>query len=567
MNGSINRENPNSSTHFIREIVRQDLNDGRIAKVITRFPPEPNGYLHLGHAKSICLNFGIAMEFGGRCHLRFDDTNPTQEKQEFISSIQEDVSWLGYNWGDKTYYASDNFLQLYEWAVYLVKKGKAYVDHLDANEIRAFRGTLQKPGKNSPYRDRSVRENLDLFARMKAGEFKDGSCVLRAKIDMAAGNINLRDPVIYRIMSVSHPRTGMEWCIYPSYDFAHGQSDSIEGITHSICTLEFEDHRPLYDWFISNLPVPTSPRQYEFSRLNLSYTILSKRKLKRIVEEGYVNGWDDPRMPTLSGLRRRGIPSEAIRDFAQRIGVTKSDVTIEIEYFEHCAREHLNKSAERRMAVLRPLKVVIENYPTEKSEKFKAINNPESSLAGTREVVFSREIFIEETDFMLEPPKKFYRLSPGSEVKLRYAYIIKCTEVIKNRNGEVIELRCSYDPESLGKNVSSGKKVKAILHWVSAKHSIDATVNLYEQLFSDPFPEKDGEDFLRRINKNSLEILRNCKLEPSLGKIPKNQTVQFERLGYFCKDTSSTSEALTFNRALSLRDSWAKIQLKNAKSK
>ena len=482
-----------SSRNFIRDIIRADLGAERQDTVVTRFPPEPNGYLHIGHAKSMCLNFGIAEELGGRCHLRFDDTNPTKEEREYIESIQEDVRWLGFDWGEHLYFASDHFATLYEWAEHLIGVGKAYVDDLSQEEIRAYRGTLTEPGKNSPYRDRSADENLDLFRRMRAGEFAEGARVLRAKIDMASGNINMRDPVIYRILHARHPRTGDNWCIYPTYDFAHGQSDAIEGVTHSLCTLEFEDHRPLYDWFIENLPVPTRPRQYEFARLNLFYTVLSKRKLSELVQEGHVRGWDDPRMPTLSGLRRRGVPPAAIRDFVKRIGVTKSDNLVEVALLEHCTRELLNKTAERRMAVLRPLKVVIENYPEGATEELEAINNPEDASAGTRTVPFSREIYIERDDFMEDPPRKFFRLAPGREVRLRYAYFITCHEVIKNDAGEVVALRCTYDPATRGGNAPDGRKVKATLHWVSATHAVKAEVRLYDHLFTRPDPGAKGD--------------------------------------------------------------------------
>ncbi len=547
---------------FIREIIREDLRAGRIESVVTRFPPEPNGYLHIGHAKSICLNFSVAGEFGGRCHLRFDDTNPIKEEMEYIDSIQEDVRWLGFDWGEHLYFASDYFERLYEWAEHLIGEGKAYVDDLSPEEIRAYRGTLTEPGQNSPYRDRSTEENLDLFRRMRAGEFDEGARVLRAKIDMASGNINLRDPVLYRILLAPHPRTGDAWCIYPTYDFAHGQSDAIEGITHSLCTLEFEDHRPLYDWLIENLPVPSRPRQYEFSRLNLSHTVLSKRRLIQLVEDGHVRGWDDPRMPTLSGLRRRGFPAEAIRDFAQRIGITKSDNVVEIALLEHCARELLNRIAMRRMAVLRPLKVIIENYPEDRAEELEAINNPEDASAGTRPVPFSREIYIERDDFMEEPPRKFFRLAPGREVRLRYAYFITCREVIKNDAGEVVELRCTYDPATRGGNAPDGRKVKATLHWVSAAHAVGAEVRIYDHLFTPPEPGAEG-DLLDDLNRESLTVLQDCRLEPGLADAPIGDPVQFERQGYFCLDPESTGARLVFNRTVALRDTWAKIQAKN----
>jgi len=550
---------------FIREIVHSDVEAGRVPSVVTRFPPEPNGYLHMGHAKSICLNFGIASEVGGRCNLRFDDTNPVKEEHEYIESIQEDVRWLGFEWGEHMYFASDNFEQLYQWAEHLITEGKAYVDDLSAEEMREYRGTLTAPGKDSPHRSRSVDENLDLFRRMRSGEFEDGARVLRAKIDMASGNINMRDPVIYRILRATHPRTGDDWCIYPNYDFAHGQSDAIEGVTHSICTLEFEDHRPLYDWFIEHLPVPSRPRQYEFSRLNMTSTVLSKRRLMRLVSEGHVNGWDDPRMPTLSGMRRRGTPPEAIRDFAGRIGVTKTDGVIEYAYLESCVREFLNKKAERRMAVLRPLKVVIENYPEGQSEELDAVNNPEDENAGIRKVPFSRELYIEQDDFMEDPPKKFFRLGPGREVRLRYAYFVTCTGFVKNDAGEVTELRCTYDPASRGGNSPDGRKVKATLHWVSAADAVSAEVRLYDHLFSEIDPGAGKEDFIDDLNADSLEVLKDCKLEPALANAAAGQAVQFERLGYFCADPDSTSEAPVFNRTATLRDVWAKEKAKQAK--
>ncbi|MCP5365048.1 MAG: glutamine--tRNA ligase/YqeY domain fusion protein [Hyphomicrobiales bacterium] len=544
---------------FIREIIRADLRDGRHASVVTRFPPEPNGYLHIGHAKSICLNFGIAQEFGGRCHLRFDDTNPVKEELEFIQSIERDVRWLGFDWGRHIYYASDYFEQLYEWAEHLIKHEKAYVDDLSADQIREYRGTLTAPGRDSPHRSRPVDENLDLFRRMRAGEFPDGSRVLRAKIDMASGNINMRDPVLYRILHAAHPRTGDAWCIYPTYDFTHGQSDAIEDITHSICTLEFEDHRPLYDWFIDNLPVPSRPRQYEFARLNLTYTVLSKRVLTRLVKDGRVNGWDDPRMPTLAGLRRRGIPPAAMRDFAQRIGVTKADSVVEVAYLDNCVRDHLNKHAQRRMAVLRPLKMVIENYPEGQSEDLPAINNPEDAAAGSRSVPFSRTLYIERDDFMEEPPKKFFRLAPGREVRLRSAYFITCTDVIKDGSGDVVELRCTYDPATRGGDAPDGRKVKATLHWVSAGHAVKAEVRLYDHLFRRPDPGADG-DVLEDLNPDSLEVIHDAQCEPGLASLPAGETVQFERLGYFCLDNDSAPGKLVLNRTVGLRDSWAKIQ-------
>ncbi len=547
---------------FIRDIVSADLSAGRHRSVVTRFPPEPNGYLHIGHAKSICLNFGIAREFGGRCHLRFDDTNPVKEEMEFIESIKRDVRWLGFDWGEHLYFASDYFERLYGWAEDLIRAGKAYVDDLSAEEMRAYRGTLTEPGRNSPHRDRPMEENLDLFRRMRAGEFPDGARVLRAKIDMASGNMNMRDPAMYRILHASHPRTGGAWCIYPTYDFAHGQSDAIEHITHSICTLEFEDHRPLYDWFIENLPVPSRPRQYEFARLELTHTVLSKRRLTQLVRDDHVSGWDDPRMPTLAGLRRRGIPAAAIRAFAQRIGVAKSYSVHEVSLLDHCVREVLNRTAPRRMAVLRPLKVVIENYPEGESEDLHAVNNPEDPAAGTRPVPFSRELYIEREDFMEDPPKKFFRLAPGREVRLRYAYFVTCTEVIKNDAGDVVELSCTYDPATRGGDAPDGRKVKGTLHWVSARHAIPAEVRIYDHLFSRPDPGADG-DFLHDINPHSLEVLDDCRLEPALADAAEGETVQFERQGYFCSDPDSTPDRLVFNRTIGLRDRWTKIQAKD----
>jgi len=544
---------------FIRDVVRGDVQLGATKPVVTRFPPEPNGYLHIGHAKSICLNFGIAAEFGGHCNLRFDDTNPTKEELEFIEKIQEDVRWLGFDWADNMFFASDYFEQLYVWAKHLIGCGKAYVDDLSAEEIRDYRGTLTEPGRDSPHRGRTAKKNLELFARMRAGEFADGARVLRAKIDMASGNINLRDPVLYRILHTDHPRTRDDWRIYPTYDFAHGQSDAIEGVTHSVCTLEFEDHRPLYDWLLENMPVPSRPRQYEFARLNLSYTVLSKRRLIEFVEDGHVNGWDDPRMPTLAGLRRRGVPAAAIRDFVERIGVTKSDSIVELALFEACARDVMNVGAERRMAVLNPLKVVIENYPEGQTEHLKAINNPNDEAAGTRRVPFSRELYIEHDDFLEEPLKKFFRLAPGREVRLRYAYFLTCREAIKNATGEVIELRCTYDPETRGGNAPDGRKVKATLHWVSAEHAVMAEIRHYEPLFTSPRPSVDG-DIVNDLNLESLNILNGCRLEPSLAAEVTGVAVQFERQGYFCADPDSTPEHLVFNRTIGLRDTWAKVQ-------
>jgi glutaminyl-tRNA synthetase len=544
---------------FLREIVAADLRAGRHARIVTRFPPEPNGYLHMGHAKSICLNFGIAAEFGGRCHLRFDDTNPTKEEQEYIDAIERDVRWLGFEWGEHLYHASDYFEQLYEWARHLIRAGKAYVDDLSADEIRAWRGTLTEPGRDSPWRERPIEENLDLFERMRRGEFPDGARVLRARIDMAAGNINLRDPVMYRILHAAHPRTGEAWCIYPTYDYAHGQSDAIEGITHSICTLEFEDHRPLYDWFVENLPLPSRPRQYEFARLNLSYTVLSKRFLLRLVSEGRVRGWDDPRMPTLSGIRRRGFPPEALRDFAGMIGVAKRDSTVDYAMLEHCVRGALNRTSPRRMAVLRPLKLVLTNYPEGQVEEFEAVNNPEDPTAGTRRVRFARELYVERDDFMEHPPKKFYRLSPGREVRLRYAYLITCQEAVKDERGEVVELRCTYDPATRGGSAPDGRSPKATLHWVSAAHALPAEVRLYAHLFSRPDPGAEG-DLVADLNPASEEVLRDCRLEPALGALPAGTAVQFERLGYFCVDPDSRPGRPVFNRTVTLKDAWARIE-------
>ena len=546
---------------FIRDVVRADLAAGHSETIVTRFPPEPNGYLHIGHAKSMCLNFGVAEEFGGRCHLRFDDTNPVKEEHEYIESIQADVRWMGFDWGEYLYFASDNFERLYEWAEQLIGAGKAYIDDLSADEIRAYRGTLTEPGRDSPYRDRATEESLDLFRRMRAGEFPDGARVLRARIDMTSGNINMRDPVLYRILHAAHPRTGDAWCIYPTYDFAHGQSDAIEGVTHSLCTLEFEDHRPLYDWLIDSLPVPTRPRQYEFARLNLTYTVLSKRRLIELVTGGHVAGWDDPRMPTLAGLRRRGIPPAAIRDFARRVGVTKSDSVVDMAMFEHCVRELLNRVAERRMAVLHPLKLVIENYPEGEDEMLEAVNNPEAASAGTRAVPFGRELYIEREDFMEDPPRKFFRLAPGREVRLRYAYFITCREVVKDAAGEVVELRCTYDPETRGGDAPDGRKVKATLHWVSAAHAVPAEVRLYDHLFARPDPGADG-DLIADLNPDSLTILGDCRLEPSLAEIAPDAPVQFERQGYFRLDPDSAPGKLVFNRTIALRDSWAKARAK-----
>ena len=551
---------------FIRDRIREDLANGAVEAVVTRFPPEPNGYLHIGHAKSICLNFGIATEFGGQCNLRFDDTNPAKEDQEFIDAIQADVAWLGVGWDGNVKYASDNFEQLYGWAEQLIGDGRAYVDDLSPEQMREYRGTLTEPGRDSPHRGRDADENLDLFRRMRAGEFPDGARVLRAKIDMASGNINLRDPVLYRIIRAPHPRTGDAWCIYPTYDFAHGQTDAIEGVTHSLCTLEFEGHRPLYDWLIDNLPVPARPRQYEFSRLNLTHTVLSKRWLTQLVTDGRVSGWDDPRMPTVSGLRRRGVPASAIRDFIGRLAISKNEGVVEAEMLEHCIRDPLNDTAPRRMAVLRPLKIVIENYPEGQVEEVDAVNNPRDETAGTRKVPFSREIYVERDDFMEDAPKKFFRLSLGREVRLRAAYFITCTDVVKDDAGEVVELRCTYDPGTRGGDSPDGRKVKGTLHWVSARHAVEAEVRLYNPLFLEENPGA-ANDLLSVLNPESLEVLTGCKLEPSLADfgaadIGAGEVVQFERLGYFCMDQDSTVEKPVFNRTVGLRDSFAKAMAK-----
>ncbi len=550
--------------NFIRIIIQKDLEiDKYGGRVHTRFPPEPNGYLHIGHSKSICLNFGLAAEFDGLCNLRFDDTNPSKEDIEYIESIIEDVHWLGFDWKDRLYYASDYFEKMYKYAVQLIKKGKAYVCDLSADAIREYRGTLTEPGKESPYRNRSVEENLDLFERMRTGEFEDGSRTLRAKIDMASPNLNMRDPIMYRILHASHHRTGDKWCIYPTYDWAHGLEDSIEGITHSICTLEFEDHRPLYDWFLDELGV-YHPQQIEFARLNLNYTVMSKRKLLRLVKEGHVSGWDDPRMPTISGLRRRGYTPESIREFCERIGVAKANSVVDIALLEHCLREDLNKRAPRVMAVLRPLRVVIDNYPEHQVEQLEAVNNPEDSSMGTRKVPFSKVLYIEQDDFREDPPKKFFRLAPGREVRLRYGYYIKCEDVIKDeKTGEIIELRCTYDPETRGGWSPDGRKIKATLHWVSAAHAIPAEVRLYDYLFTKENPDEvnEGEDFTTSLNSNSLEVLTSCQLEPSLADAKPGDRYQFERLGYFCVDPDSSNHALVFNRTTTLRDTWAKIEM------
>ena len=544
---------------FIRDIIESDIAAGRSTQVVTRFPPEPNGYLHIGHAKAIWINFGVAQEYGGRCHLRFDDTNPTREEQEYIDAIKRDVHWLGFDWGPHLHFASDYFEQLYDWAEHLIRAGKAYVDDLPADEMRAMRGSLTEPGRNSPYRDRAVAENLDLFRRMRDGEYPNGARVLRAKIDMASGNINLRDPVLYRILHAEHPRTGTKWCIYPTYDFAHGQSDAIEGVTHSLCSLEFEDHRPLYDWLIDNLPVPARPRQYEFARLNLNYTVLSKRFLTQLVAQGRVSGWDDPRMPTLAALRRRGVPPAAILDFVRRAGVTRANSVVDVAMFEHSIRELLNKTAARRMAVLRPLKLVIENYPGAAIEELDAVNNPEDPAAGTRRIPFGRELYVECDDFMEDPPKNFYRLSPGREVRLRYAYFITCREVVKNAAGEVVELICTYDPATRGGNAPDGRKVRATLHWVAAAHAVPAQLRLYSPLFTRPDPGAAG-DFIADLNPHSLETLSNGRVEPALLGSATGEPVQFERQGYFCLDPDSAPGRLIFNRTVGLRDSRAKAQ-------
>ena len=548
-----------SARDFIREAVRADLAAGRHKIIVTRFPPEPNGYLHIGHAKSICLNFGIAASFGGRCHLRFDDTNPVKEEQEYIEAIKADVRWLGFDWSEHIYYASDNFEQLYDWAEHLINTGKAYVDDLSPSEIRSYRGTLTESGRDSPYRGRSAQESLELFRRMRAGEYPDGARVLRARIDMGSGNINLRDPVLYRILHATHPRTGNTWCIYPTYDFAHGQSDAIEGVTHSLCTLEFEDHRPLYDWLINNLPVTTRPVQYEFSRLNLSHTVLSKRRLIKLVQDGVVSGWGDPRMPTLSGLRSRGVPPSAIRNFISLLAISKTEGTVEMAMLDHSIREVLNKTALRRLAVLRPLKLVIENYPEGKSEMLEAVNNPEDEGAGTRQVPFSRDILIEREDFMEAPPKKFFRLAPGREVRLRYAYLITCQKVIRDGAGVITELRCTYDPASRGGTSPDGRKVKATLHWVSLLHGVLAEVRLYDRLFAEDNPATDDN-----VSPASLEVLTNCYLEPSLKDTAPSIQVQFERLGYFYPVADTLPDSLVFNRIVSLRDEWSRLRTKHS---
>ncbi len=546
-----------AASHFIRELIAQDLAAGRFDRVHTRFPPEPNGYLHIGHAKALAIDFGMAEEFGGQCNLRFDDTNPAKEETEYVENIMEDIRWLGYDWGDRLYYASDYFEQLYQWAIQLIKAGKAYVDHLSPDEMREYRGTLKEPGRDSPYRDRSVEENLALFEQMKNGEFAEGECVLRAKIDMASPNMNLRDPAMYRILHAAHHRTGTDWHIYPMYDYAHGQSDSIEGITHSLCSLEYEDHRPLYDWFLDQLGIH-HPRQIEFARLNLTYTVMSKRKLRRLVEEGFVNGWDDPRMPTLCGMRRLGYTPAAIRAFLERIGVAKSNSLIEIALLEHVVRDDLNRTSNRVMGVLDPLKVVIENYPEDQVEYMEAVNNPEDDTAGTRQVPFSRVLYIEREDFMEDPPRKFYRLAPGREVRLRYAYFVTCTDVIKDEAGNITELRCTYDPATRGGDAPDGRKVKATLHWVSAAHALEVEVRQYDRLFAEESPDA-FEDFTDALNPDSLAVLPVAYLEPSVAGAAPGSRYQFERVGYFCVDPDSTAEKLVFNRTVGLRDKWARI--------
>jgi glutaminyl-tRNA synthetase len=546
-------------SNFLRTIIDDDLKSGKHSSIVTRFPPEPNGYLHIGHAKSICLNFGLARDFGGRCHLRFDDTNPAKEEMEYIESIKESVRWLGFDWGEHLYYASDYFQQLYDWAEYLIREGKAYVEDLSADEIRAHRGTLTEPGKESPFRNRSVEENLTLFRAMKRGEFPEGSRVLRARIDMASPNLNLRDPVLYRIIHAPHPHVGDSWRIYPMYDFAHGQSDAIEGITHSICTLEFEDHKPLYEWFLDNLPVPARPRQYEFARLNLTYTVMSKRKLNELVTQRIVGGWDDPRLPTLMGLRRRGYTPASIRAFCDRIGVGRGDSWIDMSVLEECLREDLNEKAPRVMAVLKPLKVVIDNYPEGEVEEFEAANHPQKPEMGSRMVSFSRELYIEQDDFMQEPAKGFFRMAPGKEVRLRYAYIVRCTDVVTDENGVVTEVRCEYDPASRGGTAADGRKIKGTIHWVSAPHAVAAEVRLYDYLFTDANPDRGGADYKQFLNPDSVETLTSCKLEASLAAADAETQVQFERLGYFRTDSGDCRpDRLVFNRSVTLKDTRAK---------
>jgi glutaminyl-tRNA synthetase len=550
-----------SNSNFIQEAIEEDLKNGRFNHVCTRFPPEPNGYLHIGHAKAICIVFGMAQAFGGKCNLRFDDTNPIKEDTEYVEAIKEDIHWLGFDWEERELYASDYYEQLYMWAEKLILKGKAYVDDLTADEMREYRGTLTEPGKDSPCRSRSVEENLDLFRRMRGGEFPDGTCVLRAKIDMASGNINLRDPVMYRILHTNHHRTGDDWCIYPLYDYAHGQSDSIEGITHSLCDLAYEQHRPLYEWFLDELEI-YHPRQIEFARLNLTYTILSKRFLKQLVQGDYVKGWNDPRMPTLSGMRRRGYPTEAVRDFIDRVGVAKNESVADISLLEHCVRENLNKTALRVMGVLDPLKVVITNYPAGQVEELEAINNPEDPTAGTRKVPFSGELYIEQEDFREEPPPKYFRLAPGREVRLRYGYFIKCTEVVKDTSGRVVELHCTYDPATRGGYAPDGRKVQGTLHWVSAAHALDAEVRIYERLFTRPDPDNvsEGMTFIDYVQRDSLKVLTDCKVEPILAHARPGDRFQFERQGYFCLDRDTSVGMLVFNRTVELRDTWAKME-------
>ncbi len=561
-------DTPEGGRDFIRDIIAADLAQSRVKAVVTRFPPEPNGYLHIGHAKSICLNFGVAAEFGGRCHLRFDDTNPTKEEQEFIDAIAADVRWLGFDWGEHLFHASDYFDQLYAWAEHLIRNGDAYVDDQSPDEMRQARGTLTEPGRNSPWRDRAVEENLALFRDMRAGAFPNGARVLRAKIDMASGNINLRDPALYRILHATHPRTGDAWCIYPTYDYAHGQSDAIEGITHSLCTLEFEDHKPLYEWLLDRLPIaalgqPSRPRQYEFARLNIAGLVLSKRVLTRLVSGGHVAGWDDPRMPTLAGLRRRGVPAPALREFIKRVGMARAQSVVDPALLDFCVREELNRAASRRMAVLRPLRVIIDNYPEEQTETLPAINHPDDPAQGTRGVTFSRELWVEQDDFMEEPPKKFFRLSPGREVRLRYGYFITCREVIKDAAGVVVALRCTYDPATKGGNAPDGRKVQATLHWVSAADAVPAELRLYNPLFSRADPGADGDVFAD-LNLDSLEVLTGCMAEPALADVAQGVAVQFERQGYFCPDPDSKPGALVFNRTVGLRDTWAKESGRNA---
>jgi glutaminyl-tRNA synthetase len=563
--GAVPIESP-ARSNFIRDTIIEDIKEAKHGgRVQTRFPPEPNGYLHIGHAKAICLDFGLAKEFDGKCNLRFDDTNPSKEETEYVDSIMEDVQWLGFQW-DRLLYASDYFGQLYEWAVRLIREGKAYVDDLSADEIRQYRGTLTGPGKESPYRNRSIEENMDLFERMKKGEFPDGSRTLRAKIDMASPNVNLRDPVMYRILHMEHHRTGDEWCIYPMYDYAHGQSDSIEEVTHSICTLEFEDHRPLYNWYIEQLGIFPS-RQLEFDRLNLTYTLLSKRRLLTLVEQGQVAGWDDPRMPTLSGMRRRGYTAEAVRGFGEGVSVSKTNNTVQLSLLEHYVREDLNQHAARVMAVLRPLRVVIDNYPDDLVEEMEAVNNPEDESMGTRSVPFSRVLYIEQDDFREDPPKQYFRLAPGREVRLRYGYFITCKGVVKDAAGNPVELHCTYDPATRGGNAPDGRKVKSTIHWVSATHAVDAQVRLYDTLFTKENPNEveEGKDFTANLNPNSLEVLNGCKLEPSLRDAASGSRFQFERLGYFCVDRDSSTGKLVFNRTIGLRDTWAKIEKRDKK--